>query len=518
MVDFRDAKNIYYYQEFVKLMKGPWIASGSHIDAWAVTLPQLSRHNDPLRHAAIAIGAMSAWHARANRTKLHGASIPTNATTDNDVHYFHAVANYCESLRLQAKTPSIQSALFLSVMSLYFEMLRGNMQAALDHVNHGLAMLVTLMTDDDIKLKISALAPNPRPVIAFVGDLFSHLVPQARVIMRGNLTQEPNLPNFSKSLKNKDLTVESFMMLLIQNSHSSAISYKIPPVFKTLDEFEECWNAMRRQQIELGPLMLELIRETDIMNSQDQEEIAQFWKRLTSDPRISEFCESSTRALGDIHNAFSPLFNQIISSETESPDYLRAIHFRIQELGGYAFDDPTQYHDIEVVTAQTPRFREFLLLAEMALRVVHRDLKNPAQQVSLQCDLVWYLLLVALFCRDPLVREQATWLLKDYPRQDGLWNNQALYALALRNKFVENMNATEGTLAEQWSRLARREYIFDKGGARVIFCYLVKDEGSSEWQVIEEAAEVGNDGEKARWQRRPLTSGGKLLWGDYILT
>lgn len=156
--------------------------------------------------------------------------------------------------------------------------------------------------------------------------------------------------------------------------------------------------------------------------------------------------------------AFLPLFNNIIMSDAESPAYLRSIHLRLQYLGFRLFNNPPKYLNAETLYSRTPLFREFLSLAQIALRTAKRNVDNPAHQLSLQSELAWHLLPVAFFCLDPLTREEAVWMLKDHSGQDGLWNTRSLCALGVKNQDVERINAAEGTLAEQWKRLWRREY------------------------------------------------------------
>jgi hypothetical protein len=107
-------------------------------------------------------------------------------------------------------------------------------------------------------------------------------------------------------------------------------------------------------------------------------------------------------------------------------------------------------------------------------------------------------------------------LLKDYPGQDGIWNARSLYLLSHRNKIVERINASEGTAIEQWHRLLRREYLFEEGGDRVIFCYLDKDEITGEWQLVEETAVVKGELDAIEWKRRPPSAAGRPLLGDII--
>ncbi|KAH7153460.1 hypothetical protein EDB81DRAFT_719459 [Dactylonectria macrodidyma] len=515
--DFQDTKSVLYFQEFVHLMQGPWITAGCNSDLWAVTLPQLGRRNGTLRHAAIGIGALSMWYRKSKHEALRTVSVPVRANTEGDAHYFLAVAHYCHALKLQSQKASLQDAVILSVLFLYFELLRGHTKAALDHVNHGSALLLAMLTDQDSHRHVAALAPNPKPLLIVLADIFSQLITQTRFVLRASLGHGPPLPNFTKGLRDKKHTIESFLILISQLPRYPATNGDIPTVFSSLDEFEEYWITTRGTRAAIGPLLLDVIQNSGVLSSNEQADITRFWSTLTGDSRIKEFCKASTRELQALDAAFLPLFNQMMISDAESPAYLRAVHLRLQYLGVYAFENPTQYHNVETLHAQTPLFREYLSLAGLALRIAKRDLKNPAQQLSLQCGLAWHLLLVAFFCRDPVVREEATWMLKDYPGQDGIWNAHSLYALALRNKMVERMNATEGTPVEQWHRLWRREYLFEDGGDRVVFCFLTKDEVAGEWRVVEETAVVKEEPQDVRWERRPLTASGRLLMGDIMV-
>lgn len=518
-LDFRDNQSVLYFQEFVYLVQGPWVAAGTNTHFWGVTLPQIARNNKIVRHAAVGIGALSKWYNSCKQEAPRTASMPIVATSEEDSHYFHGLAHYCHALKLQSQqsNSTMQDAMFLSLFFLWFETLRGNRKAALDHINHGMAMLFALLTDQNSESLISSLAPNPKPVIGVVADIFTYLTSQARFILRGRLGQSPILPNFAMGLKSKNHTIESFIIMTSELSQSAGANRSIPAVFDSLDEFEDYWLPVVKSRTAIGPILVEIVTESGILNTVDERIITKFWTNVTGDPRVKEFCEASTRQMQTLDDAFMPLFNRIIMSETESPEYLRALHLRLHYLGVFAFENPTQYHSFETLQQQTPLFREYLSLAETALQSAKRNLKNPAQHISLQCGLACRLLLVAFFCRDPLIRDQATWMLKDYPGHDGIWNARSLFVLAKRNKVVERVNASEGTPAEQWERLWRREYLFENGGDRIIFCYLDKDETTGEWNMVEETADVKGEPENVSWQRRPLTTSGQLLIGDALI-
>ena len=201
--------------------------AASNGDLWAVTLLQLAHGNQTLRHAAIAIGALSKWHSQTKSESLRAVSVPSLPSVEGDTHYFQAVAYYCRSLKLQNQQASLQDAVFLSVLLLFFEALRGNRKAALDHVNHGLALLLILTTDQDAHDHVVKFAPNPKPVVGSVADVFTYLAPQARAILRGRFGQSPpSLPNLMKGLKDKKQTKLGLLRSIGQQRNETRLNYR----------------------------------------------------------------------------------------------------------------------------------------------------------------------------------------------------------------------------------------------------------------------------------------------------
>jgi hypothetical protein len=124
-LDFRDDAGMRYFGEFVDLVHAPWTTAASNGDLWAVTMLQLAHGNQTLRYAAMAIGALSKWHSQTKSESIRAVSVPSLPSVEEDTHYFHAVAYYCRSLKLQNQQASLQDAVFLSVLLLFFEALRG---------------------------------------------------------------------------------------------------------------------------------------------------------------------------------------------------------------------------------------------------------------------------------------------------------------------------------------------------------------------------------------------------------
>ncbi|KAH7166488.1 hypothetical protein EDB81DRAFT_782330 [Dactylonectria macrodidyma] len=514
---FRGSQGAIYFQEFVSLVQGPWITAASNNGFWAVTLPQLAHNNNTLRHAAMAIGALSVWHRQFKQKALRAIPTPDLLADDRGVSYFHAVACYGHSLKLQHQQASPQDAVFLSLLLLYFEILRGDRKAALEHVNHGLALLFALLTDDEATHHhVAAFAPDPKPLLGAVGDVFIQLLTQSRTVIRDEVGSGPSLPNLAKGLKRKNQTVESFMMLLSELSPSPATIDNVPASFNDLDEFEGYWIACQRRQIKMMQMAAGTMRTQLASGCNDRDVMRDFQVDFLGNPEVREFCETSRKAMPALDSAYLPLFNRIIILEPESPIALRAIHLRLQYLGIYTFGDPLQYIDIEVLSARTHLFHEYLSVVKLALRTAKRQIIEPAQQLSLQCGVASYLLVLTFFCRDPMARDEAVCLLKDYPGQDGLLDTRSLYILAARCLHVERINVTGDSMAEQWQRLMRREFVFEAGGDRIVFRYLDKNTTTGQWELVEEVADVSKSDDEVTWKRRPLSGSGGLLMMDLI--
>lgn len=505
--DFQGDVDMRYFDEFVTMTQAPWATAATNGDLWTIFMPQIAQGTPSLRYSAMAIGALSKWISQTKVRQLRAVTAPSVSSTEADTHYFNAVAYYCRALKVQNQQASLQDAVFLSVLLLFFEILRGNRKAALDHINHGLALLLILTTDADAQNHVAKFAPNPLPVLSSVADVFTYLAPQARLILRGKSGQSPPaLPNFLKGLRRQKQTMESFMVLLSQISKSSPILDRIPLTFESLDEYEQLWISFQREQMALGLIMEELVHESKSQGATAEDFPDTFHLKIIGDSRMKEFCKGSREVLGAFDRAFTPLFNKIMMSDPDSTAYLRAIHLRLQHLGMYIFTNTSIFLDMELLQAQTPSFREYLSLAEVLLRTAQRNSRNPAHLLSLQCVLALHLLTIAMHCRDPLVREQAVWMLGDYPGQDGLFNTHAMYAIAVRNRTAESINASEGTPEEQLRRLWRREFIFEDGGDRVVFRYMDKDEVAQTWLLVEEVADVQSDIENTKWTRRVSSS------------
>ncbi|KAJ5100414.1 hypothetical protein N7456_006466 [Penicillium angulare] len=514
VIDFHDGLGMLYFEEFVNLVRGPWISAVSNAELWVWSLPQLARSNSTLRFIATGIGALS-----VNYDQIYSSDTPkrlmlAGSNVDSATHYENAVRYYCRAVAILSKSNDIQDVVCSSILLLFFELLRGNRKTALNHLNHGLSLMLSLLTDDPLNY-LHAIAPNPKSFVVPLTKILAILAPQARFLLVGPVGQCRPLPNFVNGLESRKLSMESFIVMLGQKSRRAAINV-CPSKFNNLEEFEEYWWDVRSRNFAVGPMAMEIVQNSGVLGSKDGGIIDKFYDHLLSNSDIQRFCDLSRDEMNTLSSASLPLFNQIFMSDPQSPTYLKAIHLRLQFLQVYAFENPPQYFSAETLQLQTPLFREYLSLAKIALSIAKQKIPNFPCHISLECGIAWHLLLIAFFCRDPLTRDEAVQTLKDYPCHDGLWNVQSLYILALKSQDVERANAIDGTSTEQWHRLWRREYVFEDGGNRIVFRYQDRSDDTGDWQTVEGFADVSEGTDAIAWIRRPLSGFGALIMGDLV--
>ncbi|KAM0274864.1 hypothetical protein ACHAQH_007789 [Verticillium albo-atrum] len=511
-LDFETDLNAMYFDEFVSLMRvsiGGGTAAGAKL--WRITMPQLARNNNTLRHAGIAIGALAMSH---NYEPLS----PTSALTTLSPHYQHAVANYCRALRLQGQASPgtiLQDTLFLSVLFICFEIIRGDRQSALQHINHGLAVLFATVSGHNGDM--SHLAPNPKAFLADLVDTFANLANQARTVLDGRIGSGLPLPALNKGLEENGQTFEAFTLLLMHLPQSTASIETCPVEFRDMYEAEEYWIATQRQGALKAPQTMQVVYDSGLLQSEDDEEVDRIIVNLLAHPQLASVCGELRRITTIWDNAFEPLYRRLMLAGTADQDsYLRALHLRLMYLIVSSMTNLPKLGDHRTAEALTPICREMNSLLETILRTLHKGFTSPAHRVSLDGGITWQLSLVALYCRDPLVREDAIRIMERYPRREGLWDTRIFVAVAERNRMIEKMNAMHGTPDEQWVRLWRREFIFEDAGNRILMRYMYWDEARGAWDLIEEAGEMKSGTDEVVWQRQPMTGKTRFMLSNLI--
>ncbi|TEA20279.1 hypothetical protein C8034_v003944 [Colletotrichum sidae] len=524
-LDFdNDMQSVYFddWNELVKVSLGG--ARFNQTKLWTTTMPQLTRQKPALRHAAMSIGAIS--RALSQTSYVVVRNFDNIASLLQSQHYQSAVTHYCQALRLQGQadfqTASIQEAVLLSILFVAFEALRGNRHSALQHVRYGFVLLQELLTCEDSDARVWQLAPDPRQLITEVLDLYNHLDVQSRTVLSGDVKSSRS-PAYEliRGLKARGHTIETYNMQIQRyteqpgegrrGSSSSSSSGSLPPdVFGSGEEAYAWWQVCQRRIAKLGPLLLTVVDDLRLHEVRDEQGVDRILERMQHQPELLAFCARSTEHLAQWRAAFEPLYNRTLADKSVSrKEYLKVLHLRMHFLIMTIYNYFPKYADEATIASLTPHCREINDVIEILLSEQEKEMRSPAHVFSMEFGIAWQLTVVGLTCRDPLVRDNATRILERYPRREGLWDSRAFLAVLLKNRELESDNAREGTPAEQWRRLCRREFIFEDAGATVVFRSLKRDAAATGgWDLVEEAAEFRGRAEGLVWKTRPLSGGG----------
>ncbi|KAF9871980.1 C6 zinc finger domain-containing protein [Colletotrichum karsti] len=512
-LDFaNDNDSVYFndWNELVRISLGG--AQFSRTKLWNTMMPQLSRHNPALRHAAISIGAMS--RALSQQNYVVSRNFSNIASLLQSQHYQSAIVHYCQALRLQGQadfhTASIQEAVLLSVLFVAFEALRGNRHSALQHVKYGFVLLQELLTSEDAEARIWNLAPDPRQLITEVLDLYNQLDVQSRTVLAGNVkTSRSPAYELIRGLKARGHTIETYNMQIQRYTEPGEGRRNMPEIFYDADDAYTWWQVCQRRIAKLGPLLLTVIDDLKFEEIKDEGGIDHILNVMQDQPELLAYCEKSMAHLQQWRASFEPLYNKTLSdSSVDRREYLKILHLRMHYLIMFIYSFFPKYADEATISSMTPYCREINEVIEILLKEQEKDIQSPANLFSMEFGIAWQLTIVAMTCRDPLVRESATRILEKYPRREGLWDSQAFLAVLVKNRELERDNAKEGTASEQWRRLCRREFIFEDAGETIIFRSLKKNDVTGEWDLVEERADFKGDVEGLVWKQRPLSGPG----------
>ncbi|KAF6797635.1 C6 zinc finger domain-containing protein [Colletotrichum musicola] len=517
-LDFaNDMQSVYFddWNELVRVSLGG--APFSRTKLWTTMMPQLSRQNPALRHAAISIGAMS--RALSQHSYILVRNFGNIANLLQSQHYQSAVVHYCQALRLQGQadfqTASIQEAVLLSILFVAFEALRGNRHSALQHVKYGFVLLQELLTSEDADARIWNLAPDPRQLITEVLDLYNHLDVQSRTVLSGDIKSSRS-PAYEliKGLKARGHTIETYNMQIQRYTDPGEGRKAMPEVFHDAEEAYMWWQVCQRRIAKLGPLLLTVIDDLKVDEVNDEQGIDGVLNAMQEQPELLAYCQQSLGHLQQWRTSFEPLYNRTLSDgSVDRREYFRILHLRMHYLIMFVYSFFPKYADEATISGMTPYCREINEVIEILLCEQDKELTSPAHVFSMEFGIAWQLTIVSMTCRDPLVRESSMRILEKHPRREGLWDSQAFLAVLRRNRDLERDNAKEGTPAEQWRRLCRREFIFEHAGETIIFRSMRKCATGDEWELVEETADFRGDVDGIVWRERPLTSQGFMVTG-----
>ena len=607
------------------------------VSLWVTTLPQLTRHDRPLRYGAMAIGALIKTAAQATDRRPLDALEPalirrrsrdmggagdshSHIPAETSQHYADGVTYYIRALQLQARqqqraqdqaaSPAqLWAAVLSSALFACFESLRGDRHGALKHVSHGITLVSELLRHLGQPL-VPALrpmvrdndqfdfAPAPRAAIYSLLRDFERLETQcrtfvsSRTIASSELSRDPlaiteagtaspaTWPSSSSSMR-------STMQLATGHpGYTSAAYYQtlryadtaysvmnLPARMESILEARGHWERALRRIWGFYPGIWHaadaMLKEegVDGLALLDDEALERRIDDFVLDPKLEARRNECLDLARRMEAAFTPLFEELAAAKEEEPQvYLQALGLKLQRTFAILSVEVPRYCSLAEVRAATPRYAELLALVEEMMSYIiaredgesgHRSGRagRPSSQpqirgFSMDMGVSWYLIVVALGCRDLALRQRALSILAQYPRVDGFFSTRALHAMitrALEVEWEEEAAAAAAAAARstrlgmdittvdadggapstgdgqmqaclpddeeaRWRRLRRREFAFGDDGRTVIYRYLRKDwAAGGAVAFVEEVADYTLPAGEIRWLRRPYTEAVHLL-------
>lgn len=505
--DFASDSQRAYFEEWQYLAQAP-LGGYTSPKLWTIFMPQLTRQSPALRLAAMSIGAMS----RALALRCY------RADPMKTIHYNNAVDYYCRALRIQreANLTNIREVLITSILFISFEALRGNKKAALAHVTHGFSLLRDLLGDEGGKLQY--LAPHPMELIGEVLRLYVQVGVQTQTVLATKLGAEYSAAEvLTQSTRLKGHNMEGFGSKMGKYVQPRLTVDDIPSEIRSVREAEECWEAVDHFVSATGFRLIAILDDLSLPDATENEPVDRFFKAFGQHPEILKFVKDSQTQLNIFEQAFALLYSQA-TPYLDKDAFIRLIRIRIEYLSLKMYSLFPVRYSLKVALTLTPLCRELNDLCETMLKEQYANPRGPSDRFSMCSTLTWHLIFIAMNCRDALVRDNAIRILDAYPRRDCLIDSRALQAVAERNRALEIENANGGGSAEeQWRRLARRVFLFEDAGRRIVFRAVRPTEKG--WQLKEETAvpDAWRDehpDSHLKWEERPLTSKGLILqWG-----
>ncbi|KAJ0160262.1 Transcriptional regulatory protein moc3 [Colletotrichum tanaceti] len=362
-------------------------------------IPQIAREEPAIRHAAFAIGAATLGSdSRGQRTSGAGPY-----TKDAFQHYGRAI----HLIRSSEPGPrSMPRALLSCLLFVTFEAIQGNYRAALTHINHGCSML-----DQLLRQGVSGGCP-PKLVDEVISGF-------QRFTLQSWTVDGYHPPE-----------TETWVPWCCRGKRSRYAVDEMPAVFGDLSEAHRWWEAVQHH-IVYRTQMYSSLRFGDLSAPAPG-------LRQLSRNQIEKYCGILTRW----RSSFQHL--DAIASETPDEDAeeataqdrsrdkrarLQRLSLKLLHLSFEIYVKTSQHTNKEVLSKMTPSFKKVVSMSRAVLEGQSPSDKSK-EVFTMDTSPSWSLLSASTFCTDSAVREEAHFLLRDYPRRDGVWDTRLFTAIS----------------------------------------------------------------------------------------
>lgn len=364
---------------------------------WGKLVLQLSHSEPAIRHA---ISAISIIYQDVELSLRHPAGC-VNANPSAHQEWNTAVRSL--SVRIQEHPNSHLVPLVCCLLFTCIELLRGNHQSTLFHVENGFNILAALRYNNDVCSNLGPnIASNDRKAIE------DHIVP---VFLRLNVLC---------SLTGR-LTPQMYSSAAKQDSPQKDLTDSRRRLYEVSDT---CLRFIGKATLKADAFQIDI---DDLVEQVKLQTRLDAW-RIQLDELLRRMQATSSTGNQDAINILLAHF--------------KVIYIWIRVCTSADESAPDSYHS---------DFEELLHYAEQIAKP-DKGLVSP-QPLSFDVQILGPLYYTALKCRHPIIRRRALEMLQSAPRREGLWNGHYAYVTAKRVIELEEEHLNEQQLPDETSRL-----------------------------------------------------------------
>ncbi|KAF2434882.1 hypothetical protein EJ08DRAFT_693371 [Tothia fuscella] len=358
---------------------------------WNGSVLQFSLNEPAIRHAMIAVSAMY------EEVNMIGYS-PCAGT---EAHQMFALQSYNKAIQSLLKATksdpnSVRIPVMVAIIFVCLEFLRGNVDAAITHIESGIKMLKGWRDR-------TTNPQSPRAVLGLPAEaafIEKELIPMFGWLnMLSSLFGRPSLG-------------------LYASSDDCGDSFKAPEAAITMEEARtnllDLINAIMKFIQNIGEskykseITMDMVVEQILLQSIMQEWLANF--------ELLNSCSNAPRTLG----------------ESQGPNLLRALHVTMKVwLATSLLPNETAWDLYEA------EYEEIVRLCESLVATTQAPLDEAPKRFSFEMGIIPPLHFVAWKCRYPFIRRKALSLLWECPRRECLFESRRSYAVFNRSMIIE---------------------------------------------------------------------------------
>ena len=379
---------------------------------WTTLVPQLSHHDVAVKYAAISIASLFRQHFESFPESPSSSSSSSSSGSDKSsmaLGYYNKSLNATIDSKAAAQTALITCILFFCI-----EALQGHETEALHIYHQGQKLLDRTMAQSDTP---GAHSSVPVLIATKISPIFARLRVQAA------LFGPPYQSDDGKS-HTRSGTLEPFTSILAARTSLFDL---------TTDVHDHIVHSSRGKWVAATP---DVVQHLESRGVDLRSELDVWHSRFTRSGLSKLVFEDSSSDPYRSNTAVSPataVSNRIAST-------ILTCHYVIIDIWlECALSFPECSYD-----SYTASFEHLLELAAQVVHLTNAQNNGTPPIFQFEIGVIPPLYMAARKCRDPMLRRRAIDLLRQAPKQEGLWESGQMAAVAERIVEIEEQDLEEG--------------------------------------------------------------------------